>query len=137
MTPLFWRAADVKVQPKVSYAAGIKWFSPDGDKPNDTEVLFFALLVISARESAEQIDNWAKTVLEFNDAFTKEGVIPPEWAISRKVNVPKVYKPLYDAYKGQGKSNSNLDQIGKAISNSVRSIMLSSPGKQLRGQITA
>ena len=47
----------------------VSWFSHEKSAATDTENLFFALLVIKNAERVDELDEWAKEVLEYESAF--------------------------------------------------------------------
>ena len=51
-------------------------------------MLFFALLVIAAAPRVDELDAWADEVLSQSHTTA----VPTEWVISKKVNVPLIYR---------------------------------------------
>ena len=92
-------AADTEVEQKELRAASVPWFDPHGESPNDTEILFVALLVIVARESVSELNEWADEVLEREAVFKEcsEAGLPAEWRVSQKLPVPAIYQRIHSA----------------------------------------
>ena len=65
-------------------AASVVWFDKEPGLPNDTEILFLALLVVKNAESAGAASKWAADVLRFSPSGAVPEVWPPpgapEWA---------------------------------------------------------
>ena len=45
-------------------ATPIVWFSPGRADPNQTEVLFFAFLLVAAAETVSELNHWAQRVVK-------------------------------------------------------------------------
>ena len=97
-------------QPKEARKASTNWFDHKPGKANDTEMLFFALLVIAAAPRVDELDAWADNVLSQSHSTA----VPTEWVISKKVNVPPIYRRVEAAYKAC-KPNALLDKIGAIL----------------------
>ena len=50
--------------PKVPKCAALEWFDPAPGVPNDTEILFFALLLVQGYTDRGELRKWALAVLE-------------------------------------------------------------------------
>ena len=50
-------------------AASVVWFDKEPGLPNDTEILFLALLVVKNAESAGAASKWAADVLRFSPSW--------------------------------------------------------------------
>ena len=93
---------------------GKNWFSADKGAANDTEVLFFALLVTHFRESVNELDKWASDVLAQQSAFLSGGDLPDSLLTSRRVKVPPLLQRVHAAYSAEH-TVEMLEKIGKAI----------------------
>ena len=51
------------MQPKEPKAASISWFERTPALPNDEEMLFFSLLVVSSGRKVDELNKWAAEVL--------------------------------------------------------------------------
>ena len=94
-----------------------QWFEAKaGVEANDTEMLFFTLLVVAATPygGVGALNEWAQSILDHEKAFLADGTIPTEWKSSRKVKVPPIYARIYAAYDRRG-TNETLERIGAAI----------------------
>ena len=83
-------------------AASVVWFDKEPGLPNDTEILFLALLVVKNAESAGAASKWAADVLRFSPSGAVPEVWPPpgapEWA-GKGPNAAPLYQTLEKAYK--------------------------------------
>ena len=61
------------------------FFAHEKGPATDTENLFFALLVVKSAHRVDELNEWAKEVLEYEGAFLSGGSIPESWYASRTV----------------------------------------------------
>lgn len=94
------------------------WFDWTPGPANDTEMLFYALLVLHAGEPIATLEDWAKRVLSEQPRYLELGDDwrPPmttEWTTKGKL-IASNFKPMYDAYNKTW-PNAELEQIGVVI----------------------
>lgn len=103
---------------KAPRAESNAWFDRKPGIANDTEVLFFALLILSSGERADTLDDWADTVLRPNEAsYLSEGAaawkIPAEWKGLRNQKAP-IMNIVLEAYDAS-RDADELNRIGAAL----------------------
>ena len=83
-------------------AESVFWFDRAPGLPNDTEMLFFALLVLKNAETATAAKEWAAAVLHFAPGRADPEVWPPpdapEW-VGKGSRAAPLYQRMDDAYK--------------------------------------
>ena len=93
------------------------WFEHAAGPPNDTEIMFFTLLVLMSGKTVAQLVEWTSTVLVEEKRFLELGAaytLPSEWKAAGNV-VPAIFEPMHHACAGGGWATTALDQIGKAM----------------------
>ena len=68
--------------------------------PNETEILFFSLLVLQAAfVLVQDLKSWAIDVLRYKPVYEPQGAsgLPAAWKYSPKVPVPPVFSVLNDS----------------------------------------
>ena len=88
-------------EPKTRYADPNKWIEPGDSEPNNTEVLFFALLLVAAhRGHAQDLQCWAQSVLDIEGVRAAE--LGSNWkplgSWGHANNMNKIWLPLHEAY---------------------------------------
>ena len=113
-----WRVTGTAANAKEPRASSVVWFESGEADANDTEVLFFALLLVSlAMREKERaaLDSWAAKVLaEAAAAFQLRAQWQPSDGWGKTNKVSKLFDPMARAY-GCQRSAEELDTIGKAI----------------------
>ena len=84
-----------------------KWFAPGKVEPNDTEILFFALLICASDISAGDLHKWACSVSSLEEEARR---LRHEWHAEQWV-----FEPMRIAYTNTIWSHERLDEIGIAI----------------------
>ena len=81
--------------------------------PNDHEVLFLALLVVSSSKDVPQLKEWAAAVVRKESSYIQRGsaTLPAEYT---KGKLPAIFEPIDAAYHTSWPA-ANLNQIGKAM----------------------
>ena len=102
--------------PKRRYADADKWHESGAVEPNDTEVLFIALLLVEGAQSAEQLHIWAHAVLDDEQRAAELGASwKPLESWGRINNQSKLWLPLQQAYADAAWPDALLDKIGSAM----------------------
>ena len=97
----------------------VVWFLPGQADANDTEVLFFAYLLVANAETVEGLNNWAKRVVaEKAEAYEHKATWKPKageggWSMHNKVSM--LYEPMRQAYTQVAWPAELLDAIGVAM----------------------
>lgn len=103
--------------PKTRYADPNKWIEPGESEPNDSEVLFEALLLADAhRGRAQELHIWAHRVLDDAERAEAEGPAwkpPQSWGFSNNMN--KLWLPLHEVYVQKEWPAPLLEKIGLAM----------------------
>ena len=111
---LLWCSAETHM---ARFADANKWHEPGSSEPNDTEVLFLALLLVeSHRGRAQDLQCWATAVADDAERAAELGANwkPPEsWG--RENNQNKLWLPLQKAYVDAAWPDALLEQIGAAM----------------------
>ena len=98
---------------------GQKWYNRSGQsEPNDTEVLFFALLVAGELRTQNEMKKWStKVLLERERAYEEKESWKPlgedQWGPPVACNVSALFGPLYSGYFRA--ANADWTHIGVAI----------------------
>ncbi|KAL1511951.1 hypothetical protein AB1Y20_005231 [Prymnesium parvum] len=98
-------------------APAVKWYDTKPGVPNESEVLFFSLLVAKRASTAVEAEEWAKNILKLDEPIRSSPIWPPpgvpelQWKGSR---APSHLKLLHDAY-GSSWTKEDLEQIVKAM----------------------
>ena len=106
----------MNLQPKKSTADSVSFFERAPGPPNDTEVLFFSLLVCSNGDRVSDLELWASSVLRYESSYCAGPFadMPDDRKVTRKVNTPPILSPLALSYTGVW-DMERLKQIAKAI----------------------
>jgi hypothetical protein len=95
----------------------VHWFDTAHEDANDSEMLFFALLLISCAASVASLEEWARKVLREKPAAESARAAwkaPTEgWGKVGKLS--KLFAPLDDAYMNTSWTDYELDTIGAAM----------------------
>ena len=100
---------------------GVSWFATKEGLPNDTEMLFFTLLLISAGTvKLTELKRWATDVMRYFAGFQSTGVdsLPAAWRVSKSQPLPEIYAGLHGACDKNRSADwvgGRLDQICKVI----------------------
>lgn len=126
-------AADVEVAAPSAKAAPLRWFHAGHGLPNESEVLFYALLVVQRAQTASDAKQWAQELLVHYERINASNTWPPadvaglHWQGSR---APPLLKLLYDAYNAMWVEN-DLTKIAKAM------LCFQGPGRFVKGDLRA
>ena len=107
--------AEVNVEEKGLRAASVHWFERAGGKANDTEILYFACLLLCTVRDVAELGSWCSQVmLAQEQQEQQEGA--GAGAVGRSWSWPAhILSVLSEAHLNQGWANGTLDTIGAAI----------------------
>ena len=95
------------------------WFERKAGLPNDAEMLFYALLILTSGRTVGAVKDWAKKVLleerrmsELGESWSPNS---PDWAATAANATPPIYELMGYAYAGTQWSEARLESIGVAM----------------------
>ena len=100
-------------------ATAISWFERKSGPANDTEIIFYALLLCQSANSVAELDQWVQKVLSQAQRVEELGTKwtppkEPDWQGSGGQLAP-IFKYMQDAYRFGGQPNAFYDNVGAAI----------------------
>ena len=103
-------------QPKVERAANWRWFPPDFEMTNASEVLFLACILSTSGLKADDTKNWSSAAIRAADGAGEAtgGPDGAEWRFVRG-QPGRMIKPLYDSYSGSVWGHDRLESIAIAM----------------------
>ena len=103
--------------PVARYSDPSRWHEPGSSEPNDSEILFFALLLADSHSRrAQQLQCWAQAVLDLEGARAELGAgWKPLDSWGRVNNMNTIWQPLHEAYVQAAWPAALLDKIGLAM----------------------
>ena len=87
-----------------------------------------AAMVVYSAEIIAELNKWVADVRRYAAPWQSQGEagLPAVWKVSRKVNVPEIYRTLEASIKGRSWKTEELEQVAKAMA------LFSGPERQVR-----
>ena len=87
-----------------------------------------AAMVVYSQKDIAELNKWVADVRRYAAPWQSQGEagLPAVWKVSRKVNVPEIYRTLEASIKGRSWKAEELEQVAKAMA------LFSGPERQVR-----